>query len=73
MNRYYLIFDTTKEYSSIYHAQYIQQHINEDILGNVIAFANRNNTSIEDIRLFAFATKKAYDESYKAWARQVKF
>lgn len=73
MNRYYLIFDTTKEYSSVEHAQYIQKHINENILGDALAFAQRNKTNIENIRMFCFKTKKEYDESYKNWRKQLKF
>lgn len=71
MNRYYIIFDTTKDYGNIYHAQYLQTRTNTDLIGFVIGFAQRNKTSIEDIRLMEFNTKKEYEASYKNWLDKV--
>ena len=71
MNRYYIIFDTTKDYGSIYHAQYLTEHTNTDILGHILAFAERNKTDITNIRVMAFDTKKQYEQSYKNWLEKV--
>ena len=71
MNRYYILFDTTKDYGSIYHAQYLTERTNTDILGHIVAFAERNKTDITNIRVMAFDTKKQYDQSYKNWLDKV--
>ena len=71
MNRYYILFDTTKNYDNIYHAQYLQTRTNTDLIGFVIGFAQRNKTSIDDVRLMEFNTKKEYEASYKNWLNKV--
>ena len=71
MNRYYILFDTTKHYGDIYHAQYLQTRTNTDLIGFVIGFAQRNKTSIDDVRLMEFNTKKEYEASYKNWIDKV--
>ena len=71
MNRYYILFDTTKNYGNIYHAQYLTERTNTDILGHILAFAERNKTNITDIRVMEFNTKKEYEASYKNWLHKV--
>lgn len=71
MNRFYLIFDTTKDYTDIKHALYTTIRTNTDILGQILAFAERNDTSIDKIRVFCFNTKAEYDTSYKNWLNKV--
>lgn len=73
MKRYYMIYDTTKEYKSKDHAQYFEKETNNNILTDIIEFAKKNKTNIEDLRVFSFETKKQYEESFRKYATQVEW
>lgn len=72
MIRYYMLLDEKQEFTNPKHALFFLQRTNTDIIGNIIYFAQRNNTKLEDIRLFCFENKQQYENTYKEWISQLK-
>ena len=60
---YYMMCDVSVDYKDSGHAVYFSVWENSDILGWVTGWKRKN----ENVRLFRFATKKAWEDSRRMW------
>lgn len=63
MKDYYMMVDVSVDYKDSRHAVYFSVYENSDILGWVTGWKRNAN----DVRLFRFPTKKAWENSRRRW------
>lgn len=70
-NIYYQLFDRSKKSTDIKFAQFGFQPHNTDLAGLVTAMAARNDTSVDNIRLFVYETKRQWESCKHEWSSRV--
>ena len=70
-NIYYQLFDRSRESTDIDFAQFGFQSHNTDLAGLVTAMAARNDTSVDNIRLFVYETRRQWESCKNEWSSKV--
>ena len=69
---YYVTFDVSVDYKNLSHACYFSVSDNADVFGLVWwLFVNTYHHDPNNIRLFRFPTKKAWEDSRRDWINSV--
>lgn len=69
---YFQVIDISKASTDVNYSYFGEAPINHDIAGYVTSMANRNKSNINDIRLFIFESKKAWNEAMREWVSKIK-
>lgn len=69
---YFQVFDVSRKYNTAEYAYFGELPINSDLAGQVKCLARWNKSSIDDIRLYIYPSKKAWNEVRTEWLKQVK-
>lgn len=69
---YFQVVDTSKNSDSIEYAFFGEAPINRDLAKWITHIAKRNRSSVDDIRLFVFESKKAWDKAILWWISGIK-
>lgn len=69
---YFQVFDISVPYESIEHSLFDKSPFGYDMAGHVASMAYRNKSSISDIRLYIYPSKKAWDEAREEWLKRAK-
>lgn len=69
---YFQLIDISKDCESRDYAYYGRSPINCDLAGWITSMAYHNKSSISDIRLFIYPTKKQWDDVRTEWMKRVR-
>lgn len=70
---YFEAYDTTKKQTAFNSELFFKRPSTNDILQIVLDFARENGTKLEQIRLYRYKTKKAWEKAGREWANKIDF